>query len=99
MGGQTDGHTDGQDDSTVTLRKNPFSVYHDTESCFRHPRFDLRGTRKVEIRHTNFHFSSKRKKKSRKYEKSKLANQNFHFSTYRLLSRLKSGWQKQDSVL
>ena len=25
-----------------------------TESCFRHPLFDLRGTRKVEIRHTNF---------------------------------------------
>ena len=31
-----------------------------TESCFRHPLFDLRGTRKVEIRHTNFHFSSKK---------------------------------------
>ena len=25
-----------------------------TESCFRHPLFDLRGTRKLEIRHTNF---------------------------------------------
>ena len=31
-----------------------------TESCFRHPLFDLRGTRKVEIRHTYFHFSSKK---------------------------------------
>ena len=38
-----------------------------TESCFRHPLFDLRGTRKVEIRHTNFHFSSKKvTSKSRK---------------------------------
>ena len=27
---------------------------------FPHPLFDLRGTRKVEIRHTNFHFSSKK---------------------------------------
>ena len=42
--------------------------YH-TESCFRHPLFDLRGTRKVEIRHTNFHFSSKKvTSKSRKVE-------------------------------
>ena len=40
-----------------------------TESCFRHPFFDLRGTRKVEIRHTNFHFSSKKvTSKSRKVE-------------------------------
>ena len=40
-----------------------------TESCFRHPLFDLRGTRKVEIRHTNFHFSSKKvTSKSRKVE-------------------------------
>ena len=40
-----------------------------TESCFRHPLFDLRGTRKVEIRHTNFHFSSKNViSKSRKVE-------------------------------
>ena len=40
-----------------------------TESCFRHPFFDLRGTRKVEIRHTNFHFSSKKStSKSRKVE-------------------------------
>ena len=40
-----------------------------TESCFRHPLFDLRGTRKVEIRHTNFHFSSKEvTSKSRKGE-------------------------------
>ena len=40
-----------------------------TESCFRHPLFDLRGTRKVEIRHTNFHFSSKKVTlKSRKVE-------------------------------
>ena len=31
-----------------------------TESCFRHPLFDLRGTQKVEMRHTNFHFSSKK---------------------------------------
>ena len=31
-----------------------------TESCFRHPLFDLRGTRKVEIKYTNFHFSSKK---------------------------------------
>ena len=40
-----------------------------TESCLRHPLFDLRGTRKVEIRHTNFHFSSKEVTwKSRKVE-------------------------------
>ena len=40
-----------------------------TDSCFHHPLFDLRGTRKVEIRHTNFHFSSKRvTSKSRKVE-------------------------------
>ena len=40
-----------------------------TESCFRHPLFDLRGTRKVETRHTNFHFSSKIvTSKSRKVE-------------------------------
>ena len=41
----------------------------DTESCFRHPLFDLPGTRKVEIRHTNYHFSSKKvTSKSRKVE-------------------------------
>ena len=36
--------------------------YHpeNTESCFRHPLFDLRGTLKVEIRHTNLHFSGKK---------------------------------------
>ena len=40
-----------------------------TESCFRHPFFDLRGTRKVEIRHTKFHFPSKKDtSKSRKVE-------------------------------
>ena len=40
-----------------------------TESYFRHPLFDLRGTRKVEIWHTNFHFSSKKvTSKSRKVE-------------------------------
>ena len=40
-----------------------------TECCFRHPLFDLRGTRKVEIRHTKFHFSSKKgTSKSRKVE-------------------------------
>ena len=31
-----------------------------TESCFRHPLFDLRGTLKVENRHTNLHFSGKK---------------------------------------
>ena len=31
------------------------SVHICTESCFRHPLFDLRGTRKVEIRHTNLY--------------------------------------------
>ena len=30
------------------------------ESCSRHPLFDLQGTRKVEIRHTNFHISIKK---------------------------------------
>ena len=40
-----------------------------TESCFRHPLFDLRGTRKVEIRHTKVHFSSKKAtSKSKKVE-------------------------------
>ena len=38
-----------------------------TESCFCHPHFDLRRTRKEEIRHTNFQFSSKKvTSKSRK---------------------------------
>ena len=32
-----------------------------TESCFRHPLFDLRRTPKVEIRHTNSHFFSRLK--------------------------------------
>ena len=46
-----------------------------TDSCFRHPLFDLRGTRKVEIRHTNFHFSSKKvTSKSRKVEVFDLTN-------------------------
>ena len=46
-----------------------------TESCFRHPLFDLPGTRKVEIRHTNFHFSSKKvTSKSRKVEVFDLTN-------------------------
>ena len=45
------------------------NVHKTTESCFRHPLFDLRGTRKVEIRHTNFHFCSKNvTSKSRKVE-------------------------------
>ena len=55
-----------------------------TESCFRHPLFDLRGTRKVEIRHTNFHFSSKKvTSKSRKVEVFDLTivKKTFHFST------------------
>ena len=40
-----------------------------TESCFRHPLFDLRRTVEVEIRHNNFHFSSKHvTSKSRKIE-------------------------------
>ena len=34
--------------------------HQNTESCFRHPIFDLRETRKVEIRHTNLHFSGKK---------------------------------------
>ena len=46
------------------------SIVLATESCFRHPLFDLLGTREVEIRHTNFHFSSKKvTSKSRKVEK------------------------------
>ena len=48
---------------------HPGTLHRCTESCFRHPLFDLRGTRKVEIRHTNFHFSSKKvTSKSRKVE-------------------------------
>ena len=31
-----------------------------TEFSFRHPLFDLQGTRKVEILHTNLHFSNKK---------------------------------------
>ena len=51
------------------LTINETACYKSTESCFRHPLFDLRGTRKVEIRHTNFHFSSKKvTSKSRKVE-------------------------------
>ena len=46
-----------------------FTTLSRTESCFRHPLFDLRGTRKVEIRHANLHFSSKKvTSKSRKVE-------------------------------
>ena len=38
-------------------------------SCLCHPLFDLRPTQKIEIRHTNFHFSSKSvTSKSRKVE-------------------------------
>ena len=58
-----------------------------TESCFRHPLFDLRGTRKVDIRHTNFHFSSKKvTSKSGKLEVFDLTivNKTFNFSTSRL---------------
>ena len=32
----------------------------DTESCFCHPLFNLQGTGEIEIRHTNFHFSSQK---------------------------------------
>ena len=42
--------------------RNFFDVvksHNSMESCFHHPLFDLRGTRKVEIWHTNFYFSSK----------------------------------------
>ena len=35
-----------------------FCFLEGTESCFSHPLFDLRRNRKVEIRHTNFRFSS-----------------------------------------
>ena len=46
---------------------HPLETGYGTESCFRHPLFDLRGTRKVEIRHINFHFSSEKvTSKSRK---------------------------------
>ena len=52
-----------------TRAMSPMNVSYLTESCFCHPLFDLRGTRKVEIRHTNFHFSSKKvTSKSRKVE-------------------------------
>ena len=44
----------------VSKQVNIYRKAKNTESCFRHPLFDLRGTRKVEIRHTNFHFSSKK---------------------------------------
>ena len=52
------------------LKQKPRKIkLQTTESCFRHPLFDLRGTRKVEIMHTNFHFSSKKvTSKSRKVE-------------------------------
>ena len=54
------------DDRPITIAK---LEHFATESCFRHPLFDLRGTRKVEIRHNNFHFSSKKvTSKSRKVE-------------------------------
>ena len=42
------------------ISRYPTGKHEITESCFRHPLFDLRRTRKVEIRHTNFHFSSKK---------------------------------------
>ena len=60
----------GSDLATFTLHIDlKFIPPPGTESCFRHPLFDLRGTRKVEIRHTNFHFSSKKvTSKSRKVE-------------------------------
>ena len=53
----------------ITSELLPIKEGISTESCFRHPLFNLRGTRKVEIRHTNFHFSSK--KVPRKVEKLK----------------------------
>ena len=47
----------------------PLTYQECTESCFHHPLFNLRGSRKVEIRHTNFHFSSKKvTSKSQKVE-------------------------------
>ena len=79
-----------------------------TESCFRHPLFDLRGTRKVEIRHTNFHFSSKKvTSKSRKVTEScfrhplfdlrgtrkvEIRHTNFHFSSKKVTSKSWSFW-------
>ena len=52
-----------------------------TESCFRHPLYDLRATRKVEIRHTNFHFSSKKvTSKSWSFWPDN-CQKTFHFST------------------
>ena len=48
----------------LTIRKTalqrPSYALDSTESCFHHPVFDLRGTRKVEIRQSNVHFDSKR---------------------------------------
>ena len=42
-----------------------------TESYFRHPLFVLGRNRKVENRHTNFHFSSNKKTKQGYLEQSK----------------------------
>ena len=58
-----------------------------TESYFRHLLFGLRGIRKVEIRHTNFHFSSKKvTPKGWKVEVFDVTTvkKTFHFSTSRL---------------
>ena len=48
---------------------NIWFIHVFTESYFHHSLFDLQGTRKVEIRDTNFHFSTKKvTSKSRKVE-------------------------------
>ena len=50
-----------QNTSSLCNKSMPYNDHlNTTELCFHHPLFDLRGSRKVEIRHTNFNFSSKK---------------------------------------
>ena len=76
-----------------------------------HPLFDLRGIRKVEIRHTNFQISSKKVPSTIVRSKTStfgLFEVTFLLkdwklvcliSTFRVPRRSKSGWRKQDFVL
>ena len=58
------------------------------ESCFRHPLFDLRGTRKVEIRHI-FNFSSKKVTSKTESFDPTIVKKTSNFSTSRLLGEFK----------
>ena len=68
-----------------------------TESCFCHPLFDLQGTRKVKVRHTNFHFSSK--KVTSKVEKLKFLTWQLskNFPLFDLKKQKSKSWKVEKS--